>query len=122
MPFRFLKHPWRVIGYGAIVLVLIAVSSPVVYVANERRLKRKYENALARIEVGDSEQTVIALMGQPDERNWCYPLRTDHDSAEQKQFHQQCVLTYRYVTFMEDYGVSLDNNNRVSGKFRMVSP
>jgi hypothetical protein len=122
MPLRFPKHPWRLAGYGVIVIVAIAVGSAVVYAANQRRLKRKYENALARIHVGDPEQTVVALMGQPDERNWCYPLPTDHDSTEQKRFHEQCVVQYTYVTLLENYGVSLDRNNRVSGTFHSVSP
>ena len=122
MPLRSAKHPWRLIGYATIVVVVVAACSPVLYVANEYRLKRKYENALARIQIGDAEQTVVALMGQPDERNWCYPLPTENDSAERKQFHQQCVLEYTYVTFLENYGVALDKNNRVSGTFHSVSP
>jgi hypothetical protein len=72
--------------------------------------------------VGDSEQTVVALMGEPDERDWCYPLPTNGDSAEQKRFHEECVVEYTYVTFLENYGVSLDKNNRVSGKWKSVSP
>ena len=122
MPLGFPKHPWRIVGLGAIGVVVIALCSPIFYVANDRRLKRTYENALARIQVGDSEQTVIALMGQPDERSWCYPLPMPNDSPEQKRFHEQCVMQYTYVVFMEHYGVSLDKNNRVSGKWKSVSP
>jgi hypothetical protein len=112
----------RVIGYFAVIVVGLAIALPFVWMANERRLKRKYENALARIEIGDSEQTVVALMGQPDFRDWCYPLRKDNDSEETKRFHEQCYITFTYSTFMEHYGVSFDKNNRVSGTFRSVSP
>jgi hypothetical protein len=122
MPLRFWKNPWRLIGYFVIAVVVIALCSLVLYVVNERRLKHKYEAALARLQVGDSEQTVVALMGEPDERDWCYPLPTNGDSAEQKRFHEECVVEYTYVTFLENYGVSLDKNNRVSGKWKSVSP
>src|SRR5690242_4797916 len=114
MPLSFPKHPWRVVGYCAILVIVIALGLLIFYVANERRLKHKYEAALERLQIGDSEQTVVALMGQPDEHNWCYPLPTDGDSAEQKRFHGECVVNYTYVTFLENYFVSLDRNNRVS--------
>jgi hypothetical protein len=123
MPLRYLpKLTWRTAIYCVVALCAILICLPFLYLANEYRLKGKYERALDRIQVGDSERTVVALMGQSDERNWCYPLPTDHDSTEQKQFHQQCVQTYSYVTFMETYGVTLDKDARVSHKFHMVSP
>jgi hypothetical protein len=108
--------------YSGVVACLIVICIPVYYVGNDFRLKRKYERALSRIQVGDSEQSVVALMGQPDERNWCYPLPTDHDSAEQKQFHEQCVQQYSYAIFLQRYTVALDKNSRVSGKYMSVSP
>lgn len=112
----------RVIAFFVILVVAVAVSAPILYALNEGRLKRRYEDALNRIQIGDSEETVIALMGQPDQRDWCYPLPKDREPKQMKQFHQRCFITYRYVTFMEHYGVSLDKDNRVSGTFRSVSP
>lgn len=122
MPLRRPKLSWRTLIYCLIAVGVIVICLPFAYVANEYRLKGKYERALDRIQVGDTEQSVLALMGQPDERNWCYPLPTDHDSTERKQFHAQCVQTYTYLTFLENYGVSLDKDNRVSAKFQSVSP
>jgi hypothetical protein len=103
-------------------VVVIVICLPFIWIGNEYRLKAKYERAINRLQVGDTEETVVALMGQPDERNWCYPLPTDYDTAEQKRFHQQCVETYTYVTLMENYGVALDKDGRVSTKFHQVSP
>ena len=123
MPLRYFPKPtWRTALYGAAVAAVVIACLPLFHVANEYRLKRKYEVALTRLQVGDSEQKVVSLMGQPDERNWCYPLPTDHDTVEQKKFHEQCVLTYTYITFLENYGVSLDKDNRVSGTFHSFSP
>jgi len=73
MPLRFPKLSWRTIIYGVVAVVIILVSLPFVYVGNEYRLKAKYQRALNRLQVGDTEETVVKLMGQPDERNWCYP-------------------------------------------------
>ena len=108
--------------YSVIVVCLVVICIPSAYVGNQYRLKKKYERALSRIQIGDSEQSVVSLMGQPDERYWCTPLRTNHDSPEQKQFHERCVQEYWYVTFLEPYIVTFDKNNRVSGKQTMVSP
>ena len=116
------KVPFRLIGYVVVVIISITVISPLLWMAHEGRLKRRYEFALDRIQVGDSEETVIELMGKPTWRDWCRPLPTDADSKEVKQFHDRCFITYTYSTFMEHYGVSFDKNNRVSGTFRSVSP
>ena len=116
------KVPWRVVGYIIVVVLSVAVISPFLWMAHEGRLKRRYEFALNRIQVGDSEQTVIALMGQPTGRDWCRPLPKDSDTAEAKRFHEHCFITYTYSTFMEHYGVSFDKDNRVSGTFHSVSP
>jgi hypothetical protein len=105
-----------------IVVCLVVICLPVFSVADEFWLKYKYDRALTRIQIGDADTTVVGLMGQPDERNWCYPLRTDHDSAELKRFHEQCVQQYSYAIFLQRYTVSFDKDNRVSGKYVSVSP
>ncbi len=107
---------------SVIVVCLFAVSLPVFYVANDFWLHHKYDRALNRIQIGDAEPTVVALMGQPDERSWCYPFPTDHDSPELEQFHEQCVQQYSYAIFLQRYTVAFDKNNRVSGKYVSVSP
>ena len=119
---RFPNIPWRLIGYIAILAVALAVVSPVLWMAHQGRLKSRYEYALNRLQIGDPEETVIALMGQPHERNWCFPLPKETDSKKMRQFHERCFIQYTYFTSMEHYGVSLDKDHRVSGKFRSVSP
>ena len=107
---------------AGVILCLVVLSIPAIYVGNDYRLRSKYDDALNRIQVGDSESTVVALMGEPDEREWCYPLRTDHDSTEQRRFHDSCVQQYCYYTFLKRYTVSLDKTNHVSFKNVAVSP
>src|SRR5260370_27458619 len=88
---------------SVIVVCLFAVSLPVFYVANDFWLHHKYDRAFNRIQIGDAEPTVVALMGQPDERSWCYPFPTDHDSPELEQFHEQCVQQYSSALFLQPY-------------------
>jgi hypothetical protein len=108
--------------YALIAFVLCVIGAPVLYAANDYRLKKKYERALGQIQVGDSRQAVVSLLGEPDERYWCYPLPIDHDTPEQKKFHERCVDEYWYVTFLQPYIITFDQDGRVSGKGHMVSP
>jgi hypothetical protein len=112
----------RLAKYSVLVLVLLLLGSPVLYVANQYRLKKKYERALSQIRIGDSKQRVVSLMGEPEETRWCYPLPNSDDTPEQKRFHEQCVDQYWYFTFLKPYYVSFDGNNQVSGKDYTISP
>jgi hypothetical protein len=112
----------KVLKYSVILLVLILLTSPVLYGANQYRLKKTYERALSQIQIGDSKQRVVSLMGEPEETRWCYPLPTSNDTPEQKRFHEQCVDQYWYFTFLKPYYVSFDKNNQVSGKDYTISP
>ena len=77
--------------YSVIILVLILLGSPLLYGANQCWLKKKYERGLSQIQIGDSIQKVVSLMGEPDETRWCYPLPASDDTPERKRFHEQCV-------------------------------
>jgi hypothetical protein len=94
----------------------------VLYSANQYRLKKKYERAFKQIQIGDSKQRVVSLMGEPDERRWCYPLPASDDTPERKRFHDECVDQYWYITFLKPYYVSFDRNNQVSGTGYTISP
>ena len=84
--------------YFVLAFLVLAVSIPVVYAANDYRLKKKYEGALSKIQNGDSKQRVISLMGEPDDRRWCYPLPEANDTPERKRFHEECVDQFWYGT------------------------
>jgi hypothetical protein len=112
----------RLLKFSVIMLVLLLLGSPLLYAGNEYRLKKKYERALRQIQIGDSKQRVVSLMGEPDETLWCYPFPTADDTPELKRFHEQCVDQYWYFTFLKPYYISFDRNNQVSGKDYMISP
>ncbi len=122
---KYLRAPIplsRVLKYSAVVLVLLVIGSPFLIAANEYRLRRRYERGLEQIRVGDSRQSVLSIMGEPDRHSWCFPLQTDHDTPELKSFHEQCVDTYEYEVFLKSYVFTFDRDNRVSYKGDMVSP
>ena len=106
-----------IIGVMATAVVTLAVLGLVTESRSER-----YERGYNKIQIGDSKQSVIDMMGEPDERHWCFPLRTDNDTPERKRFHERCVEKYHYVTFLKPYIVTFDKDNRVSGKGYMISP
>lgn len=108
--------------YFILTFCVITVGIPVGYAAHQRKLKNKYERGLNMIEIGDSKQRVITLMGEPDAWERCYPLPASNESPEQKKLHEECVDQCRYVTFMEWYMVAFDKNGHVSWKGRSVSP
>ena len=108
--------------YLVLAFCIAVVCIPVVYAANDYRLKKRYEGGLRVIQIGDSKQSVISLMGEPDSREWCYPLPTSNDTAEQKRFHEKCVDQFRYAIFLQAYTVSFDKNGQVSWKGYSVSP
>jgi hypothetical protein len=82
----------------------------------------RYERGYNQIRIGDSKRSVVDVMGEPDERSWCYPLRTDNDIPERKRFHEQCVEHYHYITFLKPYNITFDKDDRVSDKGYMISP
>jgi len=112
----------KLLQYSLIALALLVISAPVLYAANNYRLKKKYERALGQLRVGDCKQAVVSLLGEPDERYWCHPLPTDHDTPERRKFHERCADEYWYVTFLQPYIITFDKDGRVSGKGHMVSP
>jgi hypothetical protein len=112
----------KLLKYSVIISVLMLLASPVLYAGNQYRLKKKYERALSQIQIDDSKQRVVSLMGEPDEIRWCYPLPSSDDTPERKRFHEQCVDQYWYFTFLKLYYISFDRNNQVSGKDYTISP
>lgn len=106
-----------------IVAALILVVSA--YLLLMQYLKgRKYENGYAQIKVGDSRQSVVALMGKPDRIESCDvgSKSKPNENIEEKRYREQCVEEYWYDTFMHPYGIAFDKQNRVLAKGYQVSP
>jgi hypothetical protein len=103
-------------------LVLVACL-PLLYFAGRHYLRdRRIVRAQAQIQVGDSKQKVIALMGQPDRIEKCNDGDTWGLTPEQRKFKEQCTDTYVYDTFLRRDDVVFDKNASVLAKYVLVSP
>jgi hypothetical protein len=78
--------------------------------------------AHTQIQVGDSKQTVIALMGQPDRIEKCNDGDTWGLTPEQRRLKEQCTDTFVYDTFLRRDDVVFDKNNVVMAKYVSMSP
>jgi hypothetical protein len=109
------------------VLILIAlflvVCLPLLYFGGSYYLRdRKIVRAHAQIQVGDSKQTVIALMGQPSLIEKCNDGDMWGLTPEQRTFKEQCTDTYVYTGFLRRDDVVFDKNDSVLAKYVSVSP
>lgn len=91
---------------------------------NAYMTRKKLDNAYARIKIGDSRESVVALMGKPDRIESCdvgsKPKR--NENMEEKRYREQCVEEYWYDTFLHPYGIAFDKQNSVLAKGYQVSP
>jgi hypothetical protein len=78
--------------------------------------------AHAQIQIGDSKQTVIALMGPPDRIEKCNNGEMWGLTAEQRKLKEQCTDTYIYETFLRRDDVVFNKNDSVLVKYVSVSP
>jgi hypothetical protein len=83
---------------------------------------RRYENGYAQIKVGDSKESVVAKMGNPERVDICRTVSSPHDTAQDKKYQEQCVQEYWYVTFLHPYVIAFDKQSRVLAKGYQVSP
>lgn len=103
--------------------LVLLVSLPLFYLAGSHYLRdRRIVQAHAQIQVGDSKQKVIALMGQPDRIEKCNDLDTWALTPEQRKYKEQCTDTYIYDTFLRRDDVVFDKNNIVMAKYVSMSP
>jgi hypothetical protein len=83
---------------------------------------RRYENGYAQIKVGEPKESVVAKMGKPDRVDICRTVSSPHDTAQDKNYQEQCVEQYWYNSFLKPYVISFDKENRVLSKGYQVSP
>ncbi|MEK6280583.1 MAG: hypothetical protein AABN95_09550 [Acidobacteriota bacterium] len=110
---------WR----NAVILFLAVIVVVSGYLLLKEYLRgRRYENGYVRVQVGDSQEMVVAAMGKPDEIDICRTVSSPSDTAEDKKYQEQCAVQYRYNTFLKPYLISFDKDMRVLAKGHQVSP
>jgi len=91
--------------------VLIAVSHYNSYNAK----REKIVSSFANVQTGDTKQTVVQRLGQPDEVENCYDSRSNEEPTN------KCVETYWYMSFLERWGFSFNKDGKVIDKTHNVS-
>jgi hypothetical protein len=84
--------------------VSVLVLSAFTYSCHAKREKLK--NGFAGVQIGDTKQTVVQVLGQPEEVENCYSdPRADPDKI--------CIEVYWYKSFLERRGISFNRDSRV---------
>jgi len=68
-----------------------------------------------KVKVGDKKETVVQILGQPDEVENCY------DSPSVQEPTNRCVETYWYKSFLERWGFTFNKDGKVIDKTHNVS-
>lgn len=102
----------RLIAVGVIVLVLGGVLSSIWTVSWFAR-RKAFESNYSEIHIGDSEEKVVALYGQPAETSDCSEYKRP-SYLEVVQTH--CVKVYWYKSFLKQWVFFFDKDGKVIHK------
>lgn len=97
---------------AAAVLLVLAVSA-IAYSYHIRR--EKLTTTFVKVQLGHSKQTVVQMLGQPDEIENC------SGSDSNQELTKRCVETYWYMSFLERWGFSFNRDGKVIDKTHNVS-
>jgi len=97
----------------AILLFLLIVVSTAAFSHHVR--KKKITTTFAKVEVGDTKESVVQRLGRPQEVENCY------DPQSNEELTKRCVETYWYMTFLERWGFSFNKDGKVIDKTHNVS-
>lgn len=99
-----------------IITVLLALVIALAALAFSWHVKSKsFSAGYAKLQVGDTKQIVVQVLGQPEEIENCY------DSGSKEDLTKRCVETYWYKSFLERWGLSFDRDGKVIDKTYNVS-
>ena len=92
-----------------LLVILLAVVTGSYYIRRTRLL-----TTFTKIQIGDSKQNVVQLLGNPTEVATCRDPNPPVDS-------QKCVETYWYYSFIERWGYAFNADGKVIDKIYNVS-
>lgn len=72
------------------------------------------------LEIGQSEASVIQLMGNPDSKRTC-PDYLWWDLDYKGKNHGECITEVRYEYFLSAWSIGYSSENKVVAKYRYVS-
>lgn len=95
-------------------MLLLLIGASAVAVSSHIR-KKKITRTFAKVQVGDTKQSIVQTLGPPKEVQNCYDSRSNEDPSK------RCVETYWYITFLERWGFSFNKDGKVIDKTHNVS-
>lgn len=101
-----MKRSKVIISVGLVFLV-IAVGA--FAFSNEVR-RKTMSTAFAKVQIGDTKESVVQMLGQPEEVQNCY------DSDLSDDLSKRCVETYWYTSFLERWGFSFTKDGKLIDK------
>jgi hypothetical protein len=101
----------------AILCLIVIALSVLAFSFHARRMK--LATTFASVQIGDTKQTIVQLLGNPDEITVC----RERDSAKRGYVDsaQECVEVYWYISFLEEWGFFLNRDGKVIDKGHDVS-
>jgi hypothetical protein len=107
----------RFITAGMAVLILGGIISSVFTVSWFVR-KKDFENDYSQIHIGDSEQKVVQLYGQPEETCDCSEFKRP---SSLEVIQKYCVKVYWYRSFLQQWIFFFDKDGKLIHKAYNVS-
>ena len=101
------KTPVRVIIFRVFVVLLLVLAAVIVSYQVRRS---KLSSSIAKIQIGDTKESVVQTLGQPAEVEACFERSSSNDKS------QPCVQTYWYKSFLERWGLSFNAEGKVIDK------
>lgn len=77
--------------------------------------QKKFNTIFAKVQVGDTKETVVRELGHPDEIERCTNVDSEQDLTK------GCLETYWYTSFLERWGFSFDRDGKIIDKTYNVS-
>lgn len=106
-----MKSTWFKVFVLMLLVSIVLLAGPVRCTVRAHRFKVGYE----AVQVGDSKDEVIKLLGQPAEISPCF-----HPSSE-SELERICADEFWYYSFLERWGISFAKDERVIHKTYNVS-
>lgn len=109
------KRSIKTITFSLIILLLVILS----IVAWPHLFKKEsYQRGYAKIQIGDSKQSVVGIFGPPTKITDCYDFTFSTDNENLKK---ACVEEYWYKASIEQWVFVFDKNHNVISKSHNIS-
>jgi len=112
----------QLVGFVLAVPIAVAVFVFVVAEYQDWRYVRLWQ----RVERGDSEERVVALLGRPHRVKAERAAKVSWESKHHVDWYDaECVKEFRYIPLSitgEEYGIGFDSSGHAVSKFHISSP